>query len=44
MLVGQGKKIEIWSAQQWEARRKEWLNTDTTTIDVLPVELQTLSL
>lgn len=44
VLVGQGKKFEIWSAPVWEARRKEWLKAGTTEIDALPVELQTLSL
>lgn len=44
MLVGQGKKFEIWSAVNWEARRKDWLTLDTAGIETLPVELQTLSL
>lgn len=44
MLVGQGKKFEIWGAAVWEARRNEWLNVSTTEIDALPVELQILSL
>jgi MraZ protein len=44
MLVGQGRKFEIWSAAVWEARRKEWLNVSTTEAEALPVELQILSL
>lgn len=44
MLVGQGKKFEIWSAAIWEEHRKDWLNTNTTAADALPVELQMLSL
>ncbi len=44
MLVGQGKKFEIWSASTWEARRNEWLNVSTTEAEALPVELQILSL
>jgi MraZ protein len=26
VLVGQGKKIEIWSEELWEARMQEWLS------------------
>lgn len=44
ILVGQGKKFEIWSAPVWEVRRKEWLKAGTIEITALPVELQTLSL
>lgn len=44
VLVGQGRKFEIWSAPVWEARRKEWLKASTIEIAALPVELQTLSL
>lgn len=44
MLVGQGKKFEIWSATNWTARRADWLNTSSTEQEALPVELQTLSL
>jgi len=44
MLVGQGKKFEIWGASVWEMRRKEWLNASTTEAEALPVELQILSL
>lgn len=44
MLVGQGKKFEIWSATNWDARRKDWLTIDTIGMENLPVELQTLSL
>lgn len=44
MLVGQGKKFEIWSFEHWEARREDWLAKDTTGLNDLPVELQSLSL
>ncbi len=44
MLVGQGKKFEIWGAAQWEQRRKEWLTAEVNSIEDLPVELQSLSL
>ncbi|HVV69423.1 MAG TPA: division/cell wall cluster transcriptional repressor MraZ [Gammaproteobacteria bacterium] len=43
MLVGQGKKFEIWSETGWQQEREEWL-TEETTDESLPPELQTLSL
>lgn len=43
MLVGQGKKFEIWSATVWDKRRKEWLAAGKSKAD-LPPELQTISL
>lgn len=44
VLVGQGKKFELWDAAVWELRRQEWLQAGTSGIDELPVELQNLSL
>ncbi len=38
MLVGQGKKFEIWSAAQWELRRKQWLTTNSNGLQDLPVD------
>ena len=29
ILVGQGKKVEIWSEPRWEARMEEWLSEDS---------------
>ncbi len=29
VLVGQGNKLEIWSADHWEARRNEWLSDES---------------
>lgn len=43
MLVGQGKKFELWSEERWNARRDEWL-ADEGEEAVLPQELETLSL
>lgn len=43
VLVGQGKKFEIWSASLWEHRRKEWLSASKMQTD-LPIELQDISL
>ncbi len=43
MLIGQGKKFEIWSEHNWENGRMEWLD-DTGSAETLPPELQSLSL
>lgn len=43
MLVGQGKKFEIWSAALWEHRLKDWLGAGKVQ-SALPIELQSISL
>ena len=46
VLVGQGKKFEIWGEAQWEMGRDSWLAEDTDDEDgggVAP-ELMSLSL
>jgi MraZ protein len=44
MLVGQGKKFELWDDSQWQARRTEWLSEESHSEDDLPEEVKTLSL
>lgn len=44
MLVGQGKKFEIWDSELWETRRREWLAAGINKQNIIPVELQTISL
>jgi len=44
MLVGQGKKFEIWDEAHWQARRDEWLKDDTGSETSLPEEVKKLSL
>jgi MraZ protein len=44
MLVGQGKKFEIWNDQHWEKRRNEWLEESIDTDIELPEELKNISL
>ena len=44
MLVGQGKKFEIWSEPQWQSGRDSWLAEEAARDDELPSELQTLAL
>lgn len=43
MLVGQGKKLEIWSEQNWESNRDDWLNKDDNDSE-LPPDLLAISL
>lgn len=44
ILLGQGKKFEIWDKEAWEARRDHWLKDQNESDDNLPDEVQTLSL
>lgn len=44
VLIGQGKKIEIWDAHNWAEKRNDWLETNVTKENDLPAELQILSL
>ncbi len=44
ILVGQGKKFEIWAKEIWNSGRDSWLVESLSTIKELPSELQTLSL
>jgi MraZ protein len=44
MLVGQGKKFEIWDKKIWTENRDNWLAKGLNEISTLPPELQILSL
>lgn len=44
VLVGQGKKIEIWDVKNWSEKRDDWLEISSLKEHDLPEELQTLSL
>ncbi len=44
VLVGQGKKIEIWDAKNWTEKREDWLEIGLLKENDLPEELQVLSL
>lgn len=44
MLIGQGKKFEIWDEQHWKAGRESWLDKETAGSDELPPELQSIAL
>lgn len=43
MIVGQGRKLELWSEAQWQEHMALWLQQEADE-DELPLELQTLSL
>lgn len=43
MLIGQGRKIELWAANEWDDYRTQWI-TETVKPGDLPDELQTLAL
>lgn len=44
MLVGQGKKFELWDEQQWQLGRTNWLAEATSSGAELPADLMNLSL
>lgn len=44
VLVGQGKKFEIWDKKIWNDGREKWLDDGVDGLEELPSELQLLSL
>lgn len=44
ILVGQGRKFEIWSDTLWEKGRADWLTSDLEHDEDLPAELMSLSI
>lgn len=44
MLVGQGRKFELWDKQQWHQHREEWLEHEKNQEGEMPNELMELSL
>jgi MraZ protein len=44
MLVGQGRKFELWDEEAWEGNRKTWLLEEAEAKDELPDELRSISL
>lgn len=44
ILVGQGKKFEIWDEAHWQQIRDQWIQTGGNQNTPLPPELETLSL
>lgn len=43
MLVGQGKKFELWDEGRWQTEREVWLAQKTDDVSTLPTDLQTIS-
>lgn len=44
VLVGQGKKLELWDEAAWTERREAWLRGETSGSAELPPELESLPL
>lgn len=45
VLVGQGKKLELWDEEHWEDSRTKWLEEESTSDDdSLPDEVKSISL
>lgn len=44
MLVGQGKKFELWDEEEWFKARETWLAEEADSSQALPEEMKTLSL
>ncbi len=44
VMIGQGKKFELWDGAQWEQRSASWLEQTAQGMETLPPELQSLSL
>ncbi len=44
MLIGQGKKFEIWDEAQWLHGRESWLAEEASADEALPEEMKSLSL
>jgi len=44
VLIGQGKKFELWDDEHWQTRRGQWLDEESSTDSGLPDEVKLLSL
>jgi len=45
MLVGQGKKFELWEEAHWNQSRGQWLQDESSTSEsLLPEEVKSISL
>ena len=44
LLIGQGKKFELWDEAYWQKRRSLWLEEESKPDENLPEELKSLSL
>lgn len=44
VLIGQGKKFELWDEATWNTSRESWLEEAVNETEALPAELDSLSL
>lgn len=44
VLLGQGKKLELWNKTEWDKQREIWLKEETKDGDDLPPSLMSISL
>jgi MraZ protein len=44
VLIGQGKKFEIWNEETWSEETKQWLENAAESVDEIPEEMRSLSL
>lgn len=44
VLIGQGKRFELWSEATWQTARESWLAAGVSEVESLPAELDSLSL
>ena len=44
VLIGQGRKFELWDASHWEVSRDNWLQNQTTIDEAVPPGLLNISL
>lgn len=44
VLVGQGKKFEIWDEDHWLKQRDSWLEQDPYNLESMPEDLRSISL
>lgn len=44
VLIGQGKKFEIWNEETWNVETQQWLDNAPESIDEIPEEMRSLSL
>ncbi|HEY9136052.1 MAG TPA: division/cell wall cluster transcriptional repressor MraZ [Pseudomonadales bacterium] len=44
VLIGQGRKFELWSEETWQVRRDQWLEEDVLDGGDLPDDLMSISL
>lgn len=44
VMIGQGKKFEVWDEKIWQSRREQWLAEEASEEAGLPDEMKTFSL